>query len=56
MSRNGTGVGILGRLRLSVSSILEGGRVSAGVLAGCALWNGVTALKDGIAGAGLTAG
>jgi len=53
---NCEGVGILGRLRLSVSSILGDGRVLDGVVAGCAFWNGVTALKDGMAGAGFTVG
>ena len=49
------GFGISGRLRLSVSSILEDGRALDAVVVGCAFRNGVTVLNDGRAGAGFTA-
>jgi hypothetical protein len=47
---------ILGILRLSDSSMLEFSRVLGGSELGSGFVNGVTSLKDGMAGAGFTDG
>jgi len=50
------GVGMLGRLLLSDSSILGDGRVVGGGGVCSDFLNGVTSLNDGTTGAGFTAG
>jgi hypothetical protein len=50
------GVWILGILRFKDSSMLEVSRVLGGTVVGSVFVNGVTSLKDGMAGAGFTAG